>query len=123
MELQEFVAEALSQIINGVKSVQQMSSESGATINPEIPNHHLEKQGFMSTTKTAGDKSNPVLFVEFDTAVTVTEGDGVKAKAGINVFGSNIGIGIGTKDESSTVSRLKFKVPIVLPPQLPPQKQ
>ena len=117
MELQEFVAEALSQIIQGVKSAQKTSSELGATINPEIPNHRLEKHGLMSITKTAGDKSNPVLFVEFDTAVTIVEGDGVKAGAGISVFGSNIGVGIGTKDESSTVSRIKFKIPIILPSQ------
>ena len=122
MELQEFVAQALSQIIQGVKSVQQTSSESGATINPEIPNLHLVKQGFMSTTKAASDEGNPVLFVEFDTAVTVVEGEGGKAGAGINVFGINAGISLGTKDESSTVSRIKFKVPIILPPQLPPQK-
>ena len=122
MELQEFVAQALSQIIQGVKSVQQTSSEVGATINPGVPNRQLEEQGYLSTGGIPGEQNNMVLFVEFDTAVTVSEGDGVKAKAGINVFGSNIGIGIGTTDESSTVSRLKFKVPIVLPPQLPPQK-
>ena len=117
MELQEFVAETLSQIIHGVKSAQQTSSEVGAMINPAIPNIQFMKKSHISTEAKADGIGNMVLFVEFDTAVTVTEGDGVNAKAGINVFGSNIGIGIGTKDESSTVSRIKFKVPVVLPSQ------
>ncbi len=122
MELQEFVAQALSQIIQGVKSVQQTSSEVGATINPGVPNRQLEEQGYLSTGGILGEQNSMVLFVEFDTAVTITEGEGVKASAGISILAANVGFNLGTKDESSTVSRIKFKVPIVLPPQLPPQK-
>ena len=94
MDVKEFVSETLSQIIDGIVDVQQRTKEKGAVVAP----HHDFRQK-----------------VSFDVAVTVIEGKETTGKAGISVW--SIGGGISGKSEmsSSTVSRIKFEIPIELP--------
>ena len=53
--------------------------------------------------------------IEFDVAVTVSEGK--ETKGGIGILVGSIGLGSQGKSDSehSAVSRLKFRVPFVLP--------
>ena len=111
MNLQEFIREMLVQIINGVKDAQEIIGESGAVINPiglYRVHDQLAGRGFHSGAVTET--------VEFDVAVTVIEAEGVKK--GVGAFVSVVGIGAQkqTETQNSSVSRIKFSVPALLPP-------
>lgn len=56
--------------------------------------------------------------IEFDVAVTASTNASGKANAGIKVLSLDIGAGGQMGSENSTVSRIKFTVPIVPPVQV-----
>ena len=100
MKLQEFVKETLIQVIEGVRNAQGMLSEKDGAINPRA----LSLSGPIHNGRE-------LQHVDFDVAVTVIEESGVSGR--ISVFG--IGAKGGASEENSTVSRIKFKVPVGLP--------
>jgi len=113
MKLEDFVAEALTEIINGVKRAQEQVASTGARINPsgyKVPFDRLEGRKWSSEN---GDTTETV---EFDVAVTTTEG--TETKGGIGVFVGAVGLGSQGRSEAqnSSVTRIKFSVPVVLPP-------
>lgn len=111
MDLRDFVSETLTQIVEGVKSAQSKAAESGATVNPHLTTAHEQagKQGFLWT----GDAYAQV--VQFDVALTVTEGTGTKGGIGVFAGAINLGSSGQSQNESSSVSRVKFSVPLSLP--------
>lgn len=100
MKLQDFVSETLIEIVNGVKQAQVAVKGSKAEINPSRP--------------IEGVKERPI---EFDVAVTTIEG--TETKGGVGIFVGPVGIGTqGRSDSSSSsVSRIKFSVPVKYPYQ------
>ena len=104
MDLREFVKETLIQITMGVQDAITVHSDmDGAlgVINPvwgpdasAISAEHAQK-------------------VEFDVAVTVTDKMGGSGKASIKVLSFELGAEGNKSIEHSTVSRVKFSVPIV----------
>lgn len=112
MNLKDFVSETLSEIIEGVKNAKQAAVQSGAEINPEVwgDTKDIVRQGLM---KMSGHKT--VSIVDFDVAVTAIEGQGTKG--GVGVFVGAIGLGSHgeSNKENSTISRIKFSVPVALP--------
>ncbi len=95
MELQEFIATTLKNIADGVQqAAKNLGHEnSEAAINPRTSD---SKFGYNAQT------------VDFDIAVTTTESKGGSAKAGIKVLGAEG----QAKKEDSTVSRIRFSVPM-----------
>ena len=83
MELQQFVAETLRQIIEGVEVAGKHAVQHGGTVNPRL-GVGLKKLG-----ATAGG----VLLqnVEFDIALTATEGK--STAGGVGVFFGPVGLG------------------------------
>ncbi len=113
MDLKEFVAETLFQIIEGVKEAQKKAAESGSKVNPPISSSpaNLDRQKLIITEET-----EMIQIIDFDVALIVKEGAG--KKGGIGIFAGSVSIG-GQKEsniENSSVSRVKFRVPITLPP-------
>lgn len=109
MELKEFISETLVQIQEGVQdAIQRRSavSSSAGVINPVFG--------------IDMDAASPdhIQKVEFDVAVTVTDKVSGSGKAGIKVFSIELGGEAGKSAEQSTVSRIKFVVPIISPVQL-----
>ncbi len=94
MDIKEFVSESLKQVIDGVVD---------AGIYAE------EKKAVVPVYRERNQK------ITFDVAVTVVEGTETGGKAGISVW--SIGAGVTGKSESSssTVSRIKFDIPVELP--------
>ena len=117
MELKDFVAQTLTQIIAGVKDSQVTAKGLGAEVNPRLNTSYTEagKQGFLSI----GNGYAPV--VQFDVALTVTEGTGTKGGIGVFAGVVNLGSSGQSTSESSSVSRVKFSVPLVLPKSPLPQ--
>jgi hypothetical protein len=116
VNLQEFVSEALVQIIDGVKSAQDHASSSGAKINPSFM--YIGKEGPpLFNIKSYSNDTQYGQTIEFDVAVTALNSENVKG--GIGVVGGVIGVGYKAEKgkDDSTVSRIKFSVPVFLPQQ------
>jgi malic enzyme len=98
MDLETFICETLRQIVKGVKTAQLHEDCKGADINPEYTTGPEVKQ------------------IDFDVALTVTEGTEKLGKGNIGVA-SVLGIGgqASLTSASSSVSRIKFNIPLVLP--------
>lgn len=94
MDVKEFVSETLRQIVDGVVDAQRHTKEKNAVIVPYYDSRKM---------------------VNFDVAVTVVEGKETTGKAGISVWSIGAGLGGKTESSSSTVSRIKFDIPVDLP--------
>lgn len=94
MDIKEFISQTLTQIIDGVVNAQNQTCKTNAVV------------------VSAGDN---YIKVDFDIAVTVVEGKETGGKAGISVWSIGAGVTGKTESSSSTVSRIKFEIPIGLP--------
>ncbi len=113
MKLQEFVTETLREIITGVKEAQQYAGAQGAKINPPS-----RKLGELKSIRIVDASTGQLLReVEFDVAVTFTEGAGQEGGGGIFVAGLGLGAKAKSETSSSSVSRVRFSVPLSLPVQ------
>ncbi len=111
MNIEDFVRETLVQITTGVVQAQRQLDSSGALVNPDM--HFIGKDHSIGEAKhRAGEV---VSLVEFDVAVRVAEGK--ETKGGIGVVAGVISLGSAGKSDSSSGSetRIKFKVPLLLP--------
>jgi hypothetical protein len=59
----------------------------------------------------------PAQFVHFDVALSAMEGTGTKAGLGVVVAALSAGASGESKGECAATSRIKFFVPLVLPPE------
>ena len=107
MNLEDFIATTLTQIIGGVRRAQTETKDAnGGGVNPRpssIP-HNLPRKGM-----------NPLQTVHFDVAVTASESSSISAGGGIRVLAIELGTRANTGDEASSVTRIRFSVPIALP--------
>jgi hypothetical protein len=107
MELREFVAETLLAIQEGIAEAIRRADENGTLgrINP-VWQGDDEKS----------DWKEYVQPVEFDVAVTTTDKSAAGGKGGIKVLSfAELGAEGSKSSERSTVSRIKFSIPISAP--------
>lgn len=109
MELKEFVKATLEQIVEGAALAQQSIKNKGGIINPS--NMSFQKDGAWNNYNHAMPQE-----VVFDVALTSTDKSG--STEGIGVFLGSISLGkkneLGV--EQVAVTKVKFTVPLVLPP-------
>ncbi len=114
MDLQEFIQQSLIQIAHAVRDVNQsFASESlDARVNPAGILHRSmssEIHGSLPDTQ----------IIEFDVAVTVTaSGEETSSKKGslaLSIVGASVGKEKTAEQTNSSVSRLRFKIPLKLP--------
>lgn len=116
MELQDFIASTLVQIARGIKNAEDQLEDSKAIVNPRNVQALKEKEsavyGYLDTQNQI---FKVVQKIDFDVAVTAEKGTETKAGVGIQV--GSIGIGTQGKTEkgNSSVSRISFSIPMVLP--------
>lgn len=110
MELSEFVKETLLQLIDGVQNAQDETQDSDAVINPRM----VSDTDKLLTT-IVRDESRLVQLVEFE--VGLTSADLQSSKKGIGVMLGGLGIdgGVSKSGTQSTVTHIRFNIPIVLP--------
>jgi hypothetical protein len=113
MDLREFLTESLKQVVDGVTDAQEYARQKGSSINPK----GLIKNPQVGVIVGGGTQFPVPQMIDFDIAVTVSEGK--EAKAGIAVFGGMLGLGTQAKVEGAnmSVSRIKFSVPVLFPEQ------
>ena len=117
IQLQDFVKETIVQIVNGVKAAQEARRGTKARVNPRgltYPTTADNKQGRRWDFGTAQYAED----IEFDVAVAAAEG--TETKGGVGVVAAIFALGAQGKSDasSSTVSRIKFTVPVFLPESL-----
>lgn len=106
MELKEFVKETLLEIVKGVKEAQGAVKKHGATVNPKYVN---------GDSAQIGGEYMPVQDVSFEVGLTISEETGNNKGIGVVLGPLKAGInGTGNASESS-VTRIKFTVPLALP--------
>ena len=111
MKLKDFVAETLNEIIDGVMEAQTHYQGKGGSVNPDTLSSSGSPEGKIwdRSSKTYAQK------IDFDVAVTTSEG--TEARGGVGIFVGPIGLGSQGKLDASNISynRIRFSIPIVLP--------
>lgn len=110
MQLDEFIKESLTQIMNGVIDAQKESVGKKYVINPY--------------TRKKSDVIGNVMFdfslkdkMSIDYEIILTNNTSNKNKGGIGVFLGGVGIG-GQNDstnENNNLTKVKFPIPVVFP--------
>ena len=101
----------LSQLVEGVKDAQARTAEHGARVNP-----HLTTSAELAVKHNILIASGEAAqLVQFDVALTTTEGTETKGGIGVVAGVFNLGSAGQSQTASSTVSHIKFAVPLVLP--------
>ncbi|MGG7056414.1 hypothetical protein [Nitrosomonas sp. ANs5] len=116
MNLKEFVSESIIEITDGIIDAQSRISSKDAQVAPEIETLFTKSQTGGSNLALGWDKNgNLVHTLEFDVAVTASEG--AETKGGIGVVAGVFALGSQGKSESNnqSISRLKFRIPISFP--------
>ena len=106
MDLKDFVAVSIDQIFQGIK----IAREKHEDVAPAL-RWTSEKS---NEARAQGNK--PLDKIDFDIAVTTTEATTDKIAGGIkvlNIFGVGLDASKGQELQNSTVSRIKFSVPVV----------
>ena len=109
MELKDFVKATLEQIVEGVSSAKGIIDSHGGTINPtEV---EFKKDGAYNAYYHAMPQD-----VTFDVGLTTTDKTG--SSEGIGVFLGSVSLGKKNDAgiENVAISKVKFTVPLVLPP-------
>lgn len=117
MDLKDFVKSVVVDIVNGIKEANNALKDSDAIVNPSnvLPfNDSGNLYGHILSEKIKS-RERPVHKIDFDVAVTASEGK--ETKGGIAIAIASIGIGTSGKSDTtqSTTSRIKFSIPIAFP--------
>lgn len=107
MDLKTFVCESITQIAQGIRAAQEANT--GALICPRVI---TTPEGLIVDKEPTKWKEAPQL-LSFDVAVTVMESDRGKFGGEMRVLGISIGGSSDNAHQNSTISRIKFDIPIV----------
>jgi len=110
MQLKEFISETLKAIIDATSELQKEYDAKGVTINP--PTSH--NGGALVHEDSGSDTFRRVETVEFDVAVSASTETGGSGKAGVTVFGVEVGADGKRGKRNEQVSRIRFSIPIAL---------
>lgn len=103
MELRDFIAETLSQIVDGVRKAQ--SGEMGTNVNAQMAT--ADFGGHLVNMGTYGVATR----VDFDVSISAESSGNAGAK--LTVFG--VGVGGGADHKAASANRISFSVPVRLP--------
>lgn len=114
--LSDFIKEAMTAIVHGIKEGQKDASV-GDHIAPLIQGRRRNEQG---NFHLKGDPKSQATIVQFDVQVTTAQGEGGKGHGKakfwvLYVVEAEVGATGSMKSTSSRSHRLKFAVPVKLP--------
>jgi len=105
MDIQQFVKESLCQIIEGVKQ----AKEKHDNVNPW---YEIHGAGSVPGNAIVDSGGQLLFMVDFDLAVMVTEESTQSGNIGLKIKIVAAGGGVGTGTSLTSVTRVKFAVPI-----------
>lgn len=117
MDLRTFISTALADIVGGIEDAQKETEDSDAVIVPGLSGSAARTYQGHRGLLTA--ESHPTTVVEFDVAVTATEGSSGKLGGGAKLQILWFGADAEEKAEHSNVSRISFAIPVRLPQGAP----
>ena len=112
MELKDFIAQTISQIMEGVKEAQKLAEQVGGAVNPKGQIYlTVESAPFMDKETTRiGD------FIHFDVEVEVTEGKAESGGAKISILSvGGFGGKLSRKRQNKSINRVSFRLPVIYP--------
>jgi dihydroxyacetone kinase len=111
VELKTFVKEAIVQIAEGIKEAQE--TKTGAYIAPLL--QYSGDSNNKKLTITDNHSHNATQLITFDIAVTATEDNRKTGGATLKIIAAAVGAEMEKSQQNSTVSRIRFEIPIVWP--------
>lgn len=111
MKLGDFVSATINQVIDGVIAAQKYGKEKGARVVPQ----NLPVRDNTGRAVNVNYRPDQECIIEFDIGVTTTEGTQTEGGAGIFVGPVGIGGRGRASEDSQSVNRITFKIPVVLP--------
>jgi len=109
VELRDFVRATLEQIVDGAADAQQAIRLKGGNVNPTSMS--FQKDGSWNSYSHAMPQE-----VVFDVALTATDKRGSSEGIGVFLGSINLGKKNETGVEQVAITKVKFSVPLVLPP-------
>ena len=115
IELKDFVSEALKQIIEGIVVAQEFAKAKHTAVVPTDIYYNSDSPNVPEGILGGGDSYTNL--INFDIAVTAS--DALQKKSGLGVFITVIGSSLQSQEDvsNSSVSRIKFTVPVLFPRQ------
>ena len=121
MDLEDFVSTTIGQIVKDVQRAQTEVADSGALINPSLPDAPARSEH--PIVRTRGGRIVHLEWIEFDVAITVaTEAKGETSGKG-RLFVASVEGKVEGSREHTHASRVRFSVPLVLPGQRDPERE
>ena len=112
MEINEFIQETITQIVEGVAKTNDIFSTQGAYIASK------DMSGGDIVYRKEGNVIKSVVMVDFDIAVTVSQKDernkGIGASLKVASFGFDADFGKNGSNENQQTNRVRFRLPLVL---------
>ena len=110
MNIQEFIKTVITEIVAGIADAREAIFPYGGKVGSD-PVYGYTKENKIITD----NEGRQVTLVEFD--IALSQADSKDSKGGIGVFLGSVGLGSqgASHGESSSYSRIKFNVPVVLP--------
>jgi len=110
MDLQEFISETISAIVDATEKLQDDYKDASVVISPPAA---------LSGSDVYMDGSGNYVYrhvkdIDFDVAVTIGSDAEGTGKAGIKVFSFEAGVGGKVAKTSEQVSRVQFSIPIAM---------
>jgi hypothetical protein len=115
MDVKDFVAETLKQVIDGIKEAQEYAKINGATIEPEQYEHSRQMGEDRPPPTPLGKAKEKEM--TFDIAVTAQESAGKEGKGGLKIPYVSVGGSLSSEQLNASVSRVRFSVDVRLPCQ------
>lgn len=113
MDLEDYIAETIRQIVSGVSKAQSLTSEHGAVVNPNMRSNPTINSALGIIPLGTGVYAQ---LVHFDVALTVKKGTGTKGGIGVASGIVNLGSAGQSSSEDTAVNHVKFSIPLALPP-------
>lgn len=111
MDLKEFIKETMGSIAAATSELQRELADTGVLINPPVSH---ERDVYNPSRDTNFQRL--VEKIEFDAAVTASQETSGAARAGLRVMSLELGASGERAVGSESISRVKFSIPITLPP-------
>ena len=107
--MREFIKTVMSQIVDGIRDAQEQNG--GAFIVPAGDGGHK----YADHPRFAASARLKSTIVDFDVAITAEDTDKIEGGAGVKVLSIQFGAKGEVSAKDTTVSRVQFAVPLLLP--------
>jgi hypothetical protein len=113
MDLKDFVATTLKDLVEGIVEAQKQVEVHGAHINPGNLMRNVSDVGENSIWDNRDN--NYARVVSFDVALTIEEGTSTNGKVGVAIGVFKLGAGGSSDNRQLAVNKVQFSVPILFP--------